>query len=131
MELLREKPLLILDGAHNPDGIRRAVKELKTHVGNITPVFTALKDKEWELSLSYLRELSDRLYLVRLKHHRGEDISRVYKKALELGFRDVHILDEAEAVLYLEEDLVVLGSLYLLGEVRKAFFDRHEGKVYR
>lgn len=120
MEVLREKPLLLLDGAHNPDGVARVVKEVKRHFGSLTPVFTALRDKEWELSLSYLRELSERVYLVSLKHHRGEDLTKLYEKAKEVGFREVLFLDSAEQVLEIKEDLLVLGSLYLVGEVKES-----------
>ncbi len=120
MEVLREKPLLLLDGAHNPDGVARVVKEVKRHFGSLTPVFTALRDKEWELSLSYLRELSERVYLVPLKHHRGEDLTKLYEKAKEMGFREVLFLDSVEQILEIKEDLLVLGSLYLVGEVKES-----------
>ncbi|RME13576.1 MAG: bifunctional folylpolyglutamate synthase/dihydrofolate synthase [Aquificota bacterium] len=119
MEILRESPLLILDGAHNPDGVARVVKEVKRHMGKLTPVFTALKDKEWELSLFHLRELSDRIYLVPVKHHRGEEMLTLYQKAREVGFREVIVLDGSEQLLELKEDLLVLGSLYLVGEIRE------------
>ena len=98
----------------------RVVKEVKRHFGSLTPVFTALRDKEWELSLSYLRELSERVYLVPLKHHRGEDLTKLYEKAKEVGFREVLFLDSAEQVLEIKEDLLVLGSLYLVGEVKES-----------
>ncbi len=119
MEVVREKPLLLLDGAHNPDGVARVVREVKKHMGRITPVFTALKDKEWELSLPYLRELSDRIYLVPLRHHRGEDMPILYERAKALGFREITVLDGSEQVLEIEEDLLVLGSLYLVGEIKE------------
>ncbi len=119
MEIVREKPLLLLDGAHNPDGVARVVKEVKKHFGSLIPVFTALRDKEWELSLSYLRELSDRVYLAPLKHHRGEDLTKLYKRAREVGFREVLLLDGVEQVLEIKEDLLVLGSLYLVGEIKE------------
>ena len=130
MEVLRESPLLILDGAHNPDGVARVVKEIKKYIGCLTPVFTALKEKEWELSLLHLKELSERIYLVPVKHHRGEDIQRVYQRAKEIGFREVHILEDSSQVLCIEEDLIVLGSLYLIGEI-KEYLHKHEGKVCR
>lgn len=119
MEIVREKPLLILDGAHNPDGIARVVKEVKEHIGNLIPVFTALREKEWELSLTYLKNLSDKLYLVPVKHSRGEDMRVVYKKAKEIGFEEVCVLESSEEVLKLEENLIVLGSLYLVGEIKE------------
>ncbi|MDW8433779.1 MAG: folylpolyglutamate synthase/dihydrofolate synthase family protein [Aquificaceae bacterium] len=119
MEVVRDKPMLFLDGAHNPEGVLRVVKEVKKHIGSLTPVFTALKDKEWELSLKHLRWLSDKIYLIPLKHHRGEDISVIYTKAKEYGFREVGILQEVSQIFELQEDLLVIGSLYLVGEVKE------------
>ncbi len=129
MELVRKNPLLILDGAHNLDGIKRVVREVKKHLKGLTPVFSALKDKEWQLALPYLRELSDRLYLVPLKHHRGEDMQKVKAVALECGFREVVVLSSSEDILSLEEDLIVLGSLYLVGEVKELLERGYGGKV--
>ncbi|MFN3599322.1 MAG: bifunctional folylpolyglutamate synthase/dihydrofolate synthase [Aquificaceae bacterium] len=120
MEIVREKPLLMLDGAHNPDGVARVVREVKKHMGNLVPVFTALKEKEWESSLEYLKEFSSKLYLVPIKHHRGEDMQRVYKTAKEKGFKEVYLLDDSEDILKIKEDALILGSLYLVGEVKEA-----------
>ena len=127
MEIVRKDPLLILDGAHNPDGVARVVKEVKSHLGSLTPVFTALREKEWDLSLTYLRSLSDKLYLVPIKHHRGEDIQKVYQKAKELGFKEIHLLEEARQALDLQENIIVLGSLYLIGEIKEILEGVHEG----
>ena len=127
MEIVRKDPLLILDGAHNPDGVARVVKEVKSHLGSLTPVFTALREKEWDLSLTYLRSLSDKLYLVPIKHHRGEDIQKVYQKAKELGFKEIHLLEEARQALDLQENIIVLGSLYLIGEIKEILERVHEG----
>lgn len=128
MEFVRKKPLLILDGAHNIDGIKRVVREVKKHFEALTPVFTALKDKEWQLALPYLRELSDRLYLVPVRHHRGEDMQKVKALALEQGFREVEVLSSCEDVLAIQEDLIVLGSLYLVGEM-KEILEKAHGEV--
>ncbi len=129
MEIVRRRPLLVLDGAHNPDGVARVVKEVKRHLGGLTPIFTALKDKEWDLSLKYLRELSDKLYLVPIRHHRMEDMQKVYLKAKELGFKEVYLLEGSEEVFQIQEDVIVLGSLYLVGEVKEVLerTRAHEG----
>lgn len=121
MEVLREKPLLMLDGAHNTDGIKKVVREVKKHIGSITPVFTGLKEKEWKESMPFLRELSSRIYLVQIKHHRGEDMQELIRHAKVLGFSEVIPLCSSEDVLCIDDDLLVIGSLYLVGEVKEAF----------
>ncbi len=117
-EIIRKKPLLILDGAHNIEGIKNLVKLLKRHFPNVKPVFTGLKDKDWRTGMELLRELSQKIYLVRIEHHRGEELQSLVDWAQRLGF-DVKTLERAEEVLSLEEDVIVLGSLYLVGEVKR------------
>ncbi|MGB9873880.1 MAG: bifunctional folylpolyglutamate synthase/dihydrofolate synthase, partial [Hydrogenobacter sp.] len=120
MEIVRNDPLLILDGAHNTDSIKKVVREVKKYIGNITPVFTGLKEKEWRESMSFLRELSERIYVVQINHHRGEELGHLEKHAKSVGFREVIPLLSSEDIPYIEEDLLVIGSLYLVGEVKSA-----------
>jgi dihydrofolate synthase/folylpolyglutamate synthase len=118
MEIVRKAPLLILDGAHNTDSIKKVVREVKKYIGNITPVFTGLKDKEWKESMSFLRELSERIYVVQINHRRGEELEHLEKHAKNVGFREVIPLLSSDEVHCIEEDLLVIGSLYLVGEVK-------------
>jgi len=120
MEVLRSKPLLIVDGAHNVDSLKKVVREIKEHIGGITPVFTGLKEKEWREGMKFLREISDRIYLVEIKHHRGESLENLTEHAKELGFREI-IPVPSEEVPFIEEDVMVIGSLYLVGEVKEAW----------
>ncbi|MFN3814435.1 MAG: bifunctional folylpolyglutamate synthase/dihydrofolate synthase [Aquificaceae bacterium] len=121
MEVLREKPLLMIDGAHNLDGIKRVTREVKKHIGSITPVFTGLREKEWKDSMSFLKGLFNRIYLVQIKHHRGENIQELIRHAKGLGFNEVMPLCSSEDVLCIDDDLLVIGSLYLVGEIKEAF----------
>jgi dihydrofolate synthase/folylpolyglutamate synthase len=124
MEILREKSLLIIDGAHNPDGVKRVVHQLIKHGIKLTPVFTGLKDKEWRESMTFLRKLSEKIYLVPINHHRGEELSELIQHAQRLNFREVVPLSSARDVFGLKEDVLVLGSLYLLGEVKKCLEEK-------
>ncbi|SHK46058.1 bifunctional folylpolyglutamate synthase/dihydrofolate synthase [Thermocrinis minervae] len=121
MELLRKNPLLFVDGAHNEDGIKRLLKNLKRAGLHLVPVFTGLKDKDWLSSLRYVREYSDKVYLVQVSHHRGETLENLIQGAKELDFERIIPLQRIEELLTLDEDLLVLGSLYLVGEVRALF----------
>jgi dihydrofolate synthase / folylpolyglutamate synthase len=126
MEILREKPLLVIDGAHNPDGVKRVVHQLIKHGIKLTPVFTGLKDKEWRESMTFLRKLSEKIYLVPINHHRGEELSELVQHAQRLNFREVVPLGSAGDVFGLKEDVLVLGSLYLLGEVKECLEEKRE-----
>ncbi len=119
MEVLREKPLLVVDGAHNPDGVKVVINQLKASNIKLTPVFTGLKEKEWRDSMKFLRSFSDRIYLLEISHHRGESLSELVKEAERLNFQEIITLNSPEEVLNLKEDVLVIGSLYLVGEVKE------------
>lgn len=46
MEIISETPLVVLDGAHNPDGAAVLSKELKKHNGSVTAIIGMMKDKD-------------------------------------------------------------------------------------
>jgi len=119
MEVLREKPLLILDGAHNADSVKIVINQLKASGIKLTPVFTGLKEKEWKDSMKILRDFSERIYLLEIRHHRGESLSELVKEAERLNFQEIITLKSAEEVLNLKEDLLVIGSFYLVGEIKE------------
>ena len=123
MEVVREEPLLILDGSHNPSAVNKVIKEVKRLFPRIKFLFTGLLDKEWELSMRAIRRHTDSILLVQVNHHRGEPVSNLYKKALELGFREVEVLESPSSVWKFSEDLCAIGSLYLIGEIKEAFAD--------
>ncbi len=121
MEILREKPLLVVDGSHNPYAVGRAVKEVSRLFGrDVGILFTGLAEKEWRLSMELIRRYRDTIYLIQINHHRGERITALYEHARELGFREIHLLRSAEEVWSVDVDLCALGSLYLIGEIKEA-----------
>ena len=48
MEVISKKPLVILDGAHNPDGAKALSKALKEYNGKATALIGMMKDKDCE-----------------------------------------------------------------------------------
>ena len=120
MEILREDPILVVDGSHNPDAIGRVVKELRNSFRGMEILFTGLVGKDWELSMEVIRRYTDVIYLVQIQHYRGEPVNNLYRKAKDLKFRRIEVLNSAEDILLLEVPVCALGSLYLVGEIKKA-----------
>ncbi len=119
MEILREKPLLIVDGSHNPYAVGKVVKEIKRMFPDITFLFSGLVNKDWELSLELIRRYTDRIILTQVSYYRGESIRRLYEKAKELQFKEIIVLDSPADVWKLDMDVCALGSLYLIGEIKE------------
>jgi len=124
-EIMRERPWVILDGAHNGEGVSALAEALKEfrQGRRIKLLFAAMEDKDWRHMLSLLLPLVDEVVLTRVQMERSTEPGKIAGwLARTLPHR---VVDEARSglqLLYQEagpEDIVlVAGSLYLLGEVR-------------
>ncbi|NPB06279.1 MAG: bifunctional folylpolyglutamate synthase/dihydrofolate synthase [Aquificae bacterium] len=120
MEVIRRKPLLMLDASHNPYAVAKVAREVSRHFSSVTPAFSSLKGKEWELSLSLLRRYFNEILIVPIEgYERAEEPERMLKYALKLGFRAE--LVTVKELITLERDLLVLGSIYLIARVKELF----------
>jgi dihydrofolate synthase/folylpolyglutamate synthase len=124
-EIVRERPWVILDGAHNGEGASALAEVLKEfrRGRRIKLLFAAMEDKDWRAMLSLLLPLVDEVMVTRVRMERSAEPERIARwAARSLPHR---IAEEAGAglkVLFQEagpDDIIlVAGSLYLLGEVR-------------
>jgi len=124
LEVMLEKPRVVLDGAHNPEGIRALVDELSASRGRgkIKLLFATMADKDWPIMLRALLPAVDEVVFTRVAMERSADPHELAQNVSESASGRVipdsqsalrTLLDEAAA----EDMIVVAGSLYLLGEV--------------
>ena len=129
-EVLSESPLRVLDGAHNPAGVRKLVETWRAFLASrgaadsAVPrthlVFASVLDKDVTEIAQLLRPLAGRVSLVRLVNERSADPA-----ALAAHFAGLPCqLHESVADLWLEleaasadEPVLFTGSLFLAGEV--------------
>ncbi len=119
MEILRRKPLLIVDGSHNPYAVAKVVKEALKHF-EVSILFSSLREKDWRLSLELIRRHTDTVYLTELSYHRAEPVKNMWRYAVEIGFKKVEILRSPSEVWEIDADILAVGSLYLVGEIKEA-----------
>lgn len=126
IEVVREYPTVILDGAHNIEGARALVQFLEGHFSERRKVlvFGVLGDKEYEKMLGLLTPLADSVILTQPRSDRALSPAGL-QKCLSRGIvseslRDA--LNKARAITGERDVLVVTGSLYLVGEA-KAIID--------
>jgi dihydrofolate synthase/folylpolyglutamate synthase len=99
LEVYRKKPLVILDVAHNPDGIRILVEALK----NIFPdnkidfIFGVMEDKDYKKMLQIISRTANELTLTQLQYSKSAKLLAMAKTAQELGLRFRAIPDIKEA----------------------------------
>jgi dihydrofolate synthase/folylpolyglutamate synthase len=131
LEVVQKKPLVLLDGAHNPDGIKKltkAVRELTYRKVNL--VFGCSHDKEYEAMAASIAPLAksailtetklaqplaaEKLALEFKKHLRNVTIERDVRSAVQKALKNAHVNDV----------VLVTGSLYVAGEARKIWHKR-------
>ena len=126
-EVMRERPWVIMDGAHNGEGASALARTLEVfrQGRRIKLLFAAMEDKDWRSMLSRLLPQVDELVLTRVAMERSADPANIARwVASSLPHR---VIEEAHSGLRLlyegaapDDIILVAGSLYLLGEVRPA-----------
>ncbi|MBQ8182551.1 MAG: bifunctional folylpolyglutamate synthase/dihydrofolate synthase [Clostridia bacterium] len=133
VEIMNEKPLIILDGGHNEDGAKAFFEAVKDVLANKNKVFVVagmMGDKAVENSLSALMKNSDCFVCVTPENPRAMsaeslfEISEKYCSNCVIKERPVDGVDFALKKLGKEDVLCVVGSLYLAGEVRAHLIEK-------
>ncbi len=119
MELVSRQPRLILDGAHNPAALRKVLEDFPEE---FTCVFSALKSKAIGEMVEVLEERATKFYFTRPEFERAEDPEEIageasieYEVEEDPGKALERALDEAGE----RGAVVVTGSLYLIGDIKK------------
>ncbi|MFD0827383.1 bifunctional folylpolyglutamate synthase/dihydrofolate synthase [Neobacillus sp. M.A.Huq-85] len=123
-EILSESPLVIIDGAHNDEGIATLVTELKNRYSNrnIHIVFAALKDKKFDKMIEQLDQVADQISFVSFDYPRAATAQALYEKSNSQNKEIVEnwqeYLNEAIQAMPFDGLLVVTGSLYFISEAK-------------
>ena len=137
LEVVRTAPTIIVDAAHNPDGIKAsaaALQEAFTFT-KLVPVVGVLKEKDAEEILRELKEslggLADEYCFTQSNSPRAVPAAELAELAIDLGFGEdkVHIaeklddalewaVERAEANDDLSGAVLVTGSITLVAEAR-------------
>ena len=128
MELISKNPRIVLDGAHNSDGIDNLVRNFSLFKYNKLYIISSiLSDKEHKKMLESLSKYSKDLFLLDLDNIRKTEID-ILKREAEEYFENVEITRDIKSAiedvkkLATNDDLIVItGSLYLVSEIKKLF----------
>lgn len=131
---LNKKPLIILDGSHNPGGIKALKSALESYISaeNIIVIMGIMRDKEYDVMLKEIASAADVFIAVTPNNERALDagaLAAMAEKYCEnsLSFDDVpRAVREALNMAGENDAIIICGSLYLAGEVLSA---RIEGLI--
>lgn len=131
LEILQREPLILIDGAHNQDGIEKLAKNLRHYFPGkkLTLYFGMLADKNIEASLDALVGLAERIYTLTPDNMEAVDSKDMATLIQERYDLPAQALDDEYQALEIAKAApkdsiqIFTGSLYMIGKIRKAFFD--------
>ena len=124
MEIVSRDPLIILDGAHNFDGIKKLVESIENFkFKKLYLIMSILSDKEHNKMLEEISSFTDEVVFVNLDYKRGTSPEELKEEAASYGIR-AQVMKLEDAVDHYKEkyndgDLILItGSLYFVSEAR-------------
>ncbi|MGE5627137.1 MAG: bifunctional folylpolyglutamate synthase/dihydrofolate synthase [Solirubrobacterales bacterium] len=127
LEILKKEPLVVIDGAHNIEGITLLKESINTYFKfrKIILIIGILKDKQVEDMVSIITPMAERVITVTPNSFRAEDskelseIIEKYNNKTEAcrDYRDAY--NKALEYSDKEDMILVCGSLYMIGDMRK------------
>lgn len=133
LEILKRKPLVVIDGAHNKDGIKMLLESIKQYFNysRINLIIGILADKEVEEMVESIAKEAEKIICVTPNNDRAE-LSENLKEMVS-KFNQNCIAEEnyskayEKAIECCNDDdlLLVCGSLYMVGDMRKHIIDKH------
>jgi len=126
LELIEDRPPVLLDGAHNPAGARA----LRAYLDEfwrapITLVFGAMNDKDIDRMAAVLFDAAQTIVLTRVRDSRAADSARLGAAALRSSRNVIfaetvrQALSWARSVTPPDGLVCVAGSLHLVGEAKR------------
>lgn len=127
-EILKREPLVVIDGAHNIDGIRKLKESVECYLkyDKLILIVGILGDKQVESMIQVIAPMADKIICVTPHNERAKSASQLmdivkkyngssqavedYEKAYKLGL----------SYCNKEDLLLICGSLYMIGDMRKA-----------
>lgn len=128
-ELLSKAPVVIFDGSHNLQGVTAAAESIKRFFGGekVVLLMGVLADKQWKHMLGAVAGLAETMICVTPDSPRALDAAVLAAEADRYGAGShaaesigEGVADAYEAAKRYKKPLVMLGSLYMYGDVISA-----------
>lgn len=129
-EVIHKSPLVIVDGAHNEEGITALVTELEKRYKqkNIHIIFTALGDKKLDAMIEKLDSIADEITFVSFNFPRAAKANELYQISRSINKQVnenwVEAISTEMKNITGDSVLIITGSLYFISEVKKYFHEK-------
>ncbi len=127
-ERILDTPLVIFDGAHNPEGIEASVESIKNYFGSakVYALTGVMADKDYTYMASKICEVADKIFCITPENPRAlpaEKYAQVFQSLGKEAYAFKTVKEATQcAISRAKEDgkpLFCLGSLYMYGEIMK------------
>lgn len=127
LEMLKAKPMVVIDGAHNIDGIKSLKNSINTYFkyNKFILIMGILSDKQVDDMVKVITPEASNIITVTPPSYRAENSSGLVEiiKKYNPNCEAIENYKEAyeKALSYADEDdlILICGSLYMVGEMRK------------
>lgn len=125
LEIISEKPLVLIDGAHNADKVSALFDFAKQFNGKIVAICGMLADKDFEGAVSQIAPLCKAIVTVTPDNPRAlsnidmAKVSLKYCDDVEISESSQDAVNKAFCKLSEGDILLCWGSLYIAGEIRE------------
>lgn len=134
LEIIQKNPMIVLDGAHNPNGmkvVRQTLEEI-FYYHRLVLVLGIFADKDYKEMIKIIAPLADLIIATKAKNPRATPPQIIAKEAAQYIDRNKIMVTKniPQAIDYAifnsnEDDLIcITGSLYTVGEAKR-YFIRH------
>ncbi len=123
-------PEIFVDGAHNADGVRAFLETVSEDgfEGKRSLMFSVVSDKDYAQMLRNIAEsgLFDKVYLAHMGNYRATSLEEMKRNLPEAYFGQVSLYESVREAFDAvrrdkqeEERVYIVGSLYLVGEIKE------------
>ncbi len=127
LEVMSKEPFIVIDGAHNIDGITKLTDSVKKYFkyNKMILILGILADKQIDAMIGQIAPMADKIITVSPHSSRAESSDKLKDAILNYN-RNCENIDDYEkalkkAVSYMQKGdlLLISGSLYMIGDMRK------------
>ena len=137
LEVLNKKPLIVIDGAHNIDGIKSLSYNVKKYFKykSIILLLGILADKQVDEMIEEITPLAKHVYALTPHSDRAQLSEELKEKIVKYNKNVTSVEDYEEAAIKAineadEDDLILIsGSLYMIGDMRKILVKKLKNMV--
>lgn len=131
LETVAQRPDIILDCAHNPEGVKKLTESLREYFkfDRCLLVLGVMRDKPVEDMLDTLGRFAHKIILVKPRQQRSEDPNRLYAmlrkyhKFVEIINKVPYALNSARRMAGPTDIICVTGSIFTVAEAKQFFAD--------